>query len=100
MDSSLGTNREGGGKKAEAAGSSKPESLRRQRQAICGAPLLDAVLETGRGTGVVAGAEARRPEFSGMNLELLGKGSYGCVQVLRFGPGKGNPGGSGFRLQP
>lgn len=60
-------------------GSSHPESLRSLRLAAAAPRAETQVWEAGRGAGVVAGAETRRPESSGMNLELLGEEGGGCV---------------------
>lgn len=68
-----GKERGGRGKKAEAAGSSKPDISGASGRLFAATPYLDAVLEAGGVKGVVTGAETRWPESSGMNLELLGE---------------------------
>lgn len=52
------------------------------------------------GEGIVTGAETRRPESSGMNLELLGEESVAASWRLFPSWNTGNPGGRGLRLQP
>lgn len=77
MDSPLETNREGGVRKRKAKGLLH-QKVSGASRALSSAPPFRRGVRSRRGEGVVAGAEARRPEFSGMNLELLGKEGYGC----------------------
>lgn len=102
MGSPFETNKEGGGRKR------KPRGLLNQK--VSGAcaklfaapppPLTRRSQKQAGGRGVVPGAETRRPQSSGMNLELLGEEGYGCVLENPLVLERREPGREGLRLQP
>jgi hypothetical protein len=67
------TNKEGGGGKRKLRGLLSQKVSGACARLFAAPPTWTWGLEAGGGEGVVAGAETRRPESAGMNLELLGE---------------------------